>query len=107
MAESFSATATLINWFRATPSSSAVLRASSSRDGWSLSAKSLFFIMPPHLSSASCGVTTAIHHAEPIVSKSLRLKVDQQIRFPGESHFKYHLIIGVLQKRSGNPGNPR
>ena len=43
-ADTFSATATLINWFMATPSALATFRASSINDGCSLNAKLLFFM---------------------------------------------------------------
>jgi hypothetical protein len=79
------------------PSSSAVLRASSSRDGWSLSAKLLFFIIPPHLSQCFLW-----GHDSDTPRGANRLEItavkgDQQVRFPRESHFSYHLVIGALQ----------
>ena len=82
-AEIFSATATLMSWFRATPSNSAVLRNSSSKEGWSRSAKLLRLMIQLLIHcNAVAGRMTAQSKLFVTDAKSLRLNVTIALALP-------------------------
>src|SRR5215467_11817885 len=92
MAASFSARATLMNWFRATPSASASLRASSSSDFCTRNAKLLLLIRLPQFPKRLTG------RGDSQVAKVQRLEIafvksDQQVRPAIQGCFEDHIVV--------------
>src|SRR2546423_8898056 len=87
-----------MNWFSATPSASASLRASSNSDFCSRSAKLLLLIRLLQLPKRLAGRTDSQ------ISKSELLEIplvesDQHIRPAIQRGFKYHVVVRVSQHR--------
>src|SRR6266849_1006693 len=98
MAASFSASATLMNWFSATPSASASLRASSKSDFCTRNAKLLLLIRFPQFPKRLAG------RGDSQIPKSRLLEValverDQQVRLAIQSGLENHVVVWVTQHR--------